>query len=438
MEKDNTMGKDSSMEKDNNIVGSQMNDQYKESDSINISEGAGTNKNGGRSVRGIVIAALAGIAVGCLGMWCIITSFGSYTPIDSSRYDKLVSMEEKYSKLEDLNKYIEDNYYQDVDEDSLKEGMYSGIFEGLDDPYSSYMTKDEYKKWDESLSGEFEGIGVYISQDEDGNIVILSCFKDSPAEKAGLQSGDIIMEVDGRSFKDADGASAAIRGKAGTKVKIKYYRKGKNKGTTDTVKINRAKVKVDSVTYEIDDDNIGYIKIDSFEEKTGKDFTEAVEELDNKNVKGFVLDLRDNGGGLVSSGIQVADLLLGEGKIVNYIDKNGTNASDDSDDFKTDLPYTVLVNENTASASEIVTAAVKDHKAAKIIGKKTYGKGVIQRIDKFKDGSGAKLTIMEYTSPDGNKINKKGIKPDIEVDFTDEDVEKGNDPQLEKAKKLLK
>ncbi len=351
--------------------------------------------------------------------------------ISVKQYKTLEYMNDKYSKLEELYQTIESNYYKKVDETALKEGMYKGLFEGLDDVYSTYMTKDEYEAWTAMALGEFEGIGVTFSQNDEGEFVIVNVIKGSPAAKGGLKAGDIILKVDGNEFTDLDALGAAIRGDAGSKVQLTYERDKKEV----TLSLTRAKIVTESVSYKLRSDKIGYIRISAFEDQTSEDFATALRDLEVKGAKGLVIDLRNNGGGLVNEGVEIADKLLGKGTITYLQDRDGKKEYYYSDSKKTDLPYVFLVNEGTASTSEIVAAAIKDSKEGKVVGVTTFGKGIVQSTSQLADGDAIKLTIKQYFSPLGNTIHKIGVKPDYVVK---DNTKTKADEQLNKALALLK
>ncbi len=380
----------------------------------------------------IVIAVLVGALATGGAIFFVGYASGGYIAITNDEYADYKLMKEKYGKLAELEKYIQDKYYVPVDEDKLKEGMYKGLFWGIGDPYSAYLTEEEYNDIMISTTGEYQGIGVTIAPDDNGLINVVSPIDGSPAESAGIKTGDKIISVAGKTYDGSsiDQAVAAMRGKPGTKVDLVILR-GENELEFS---ITRANIVMQSVRSEVLDGNIGYIRISSFEEKTAEDFKQQLRDMELKQVKGLVIDLRDNGGGLVESSIKVADLLLEEGVVTYTEDRKGKKEYYKSEPGRTKLTYVVLVNGGTASASEILTGAVKDHKAGKIVGTTTYGKGIIQSVEQLSSGDAVKLTIMQYFSPDGNVIHKVGIKPDVEVEAMAEDT---TDKQLEKAKELL-
>ena len=377
----------------------------------------------------LVAAFLVGAAV--TGGVAAVVSGGAfgYVRVAKSDYDDMAEVYERYGKLNSLYDAVETSFYKDVDEEDMMEGAYKGLIAGLGDPYSSYMTEEEYETWKNTATGEYSGVGVTFTQDADGKFVIVSVEKDSPAEEAGLREGDIISAVDDKKYDDLDVIGNAIRGSEGTEIKITYLRDGKKNSVT----MEREKIVQHSVEHEMLEGDIGYISISSFIESTGDDFAKALDDLEDRGAKGLILDLRDNGGGLVNSCIEVADEFLDEGVVVYVEDREGNRTDYDAEDGRTDLETVVLVNENSASASEILAAALQDN-GIEIVGETTYGKGVIQSTVQLEDGSALKLTVMQYFSPDGNAINEKGVTPDRKV-ADDEDT--GVDEQLEEALELF-
>lgn len=323
----------------------------------------------------------------------------------------LYNQYKKYDKLVALENIVEEDYYQEVDQEKLILGAEKGLIQSLGDPYSEYYTKEEFNLLKEQTQGSFVGIGIYMSGNDEDNVVVKSVIKDYPAEKGGLKSGDIILKVDGEEVKYSQSSLAAskIKGKAGTSVVLTIKRGDKQFDVT----VKREEIVVASVKSEVKDDNIGYVQITSFDKNTYKEFKQAVSSLQKKNVKSLIIDLRDNPGGLLDVCVDIADYLLGEGTIVYTKDNNGDTQYYKSDEKKVDLPIAVLINENSASASEILTAAIVDNKAGIAVGTTSYGKGLVQSVREFNDGTGYKLTTAQYYTPNGNYINKQGIKPNI-------------------------
>lgn len=335
----------------------------------------------------------------------------------------------RYNKLLGLEGLIEEEYYQEVSEDKLVDGAIKGLFEGLEDPYSQYYTKDEFQTLKEQTSGSFVGIGVYIGVNaEDKNITIISPIEDSPAYKAGIKSGDVVLAVDGEpvSSKQLDDVIKKIKGKENTDVKLTVQRDGKRLDFT----VKRQTIVTKSVDSEVKDNDIGYLRITSFDENTYTEFKEHIDKLKKSNIKGLVIDLRDNPGGLLDVCVDIADDLIGKGTIVYTKDNSGNKEYYKSDDKELDLPIAVLINGGSASASEILTAALVDNNKAIAIGETSFGKGLVQSVKGLKDGTGYKLTTAQYYTPNGDYINKKGIKPKV--------VEKDEEKQLQSAIDYLK
>ena len=333
-------------------------------------------------------------------------------------------------KLSSLKKQIDMYYIGDYDKEELAEGAYQGFVKGLDDPYSKYLTKEEYEEDLESFSGSYSGIGITFNENNKGYYEVYEVSAGSPAEKEGIEKGDLILTVDGETYETTEDMAKHIRGEEGTKVTIEYMHKGKTK----KAEITRRSIHQETVKWEMMDGDIGYIKIGSFIETTGDDFHEALGKVEENGAKYLILDLRNNGGGLVDQCVRVADEFLDEGVVAHCEDKNGKTETYDARDGKTALKTVVLINGNSASASEILSYALKDN-GFTVIGERSYGKGVIQMTLPQKDGSALELTVMEYLSPDRHKVHKKGVSPNIKVE---DDPDTETDEQLEKAKKTVK
>lgn len=335
----------------------------------------------------------------------------------------------KYNKLIGLEQIVEGDFYKEVSEEDLVQGSIKGMFSGLGDIYSQYYTKEEFESLKEQTSGSFVGIGVYISPTSDDDyITIIAPIEGSPAEKGGIKSGDKIIKVDDQNVyaNDSDKAISMIKGKAGTEVKLTLKR-----GEEELdLKIKREEIISKSVDSKVLEDGIGYMKITSFNENTYKEFTEALNNLKKENMKGLVLDLRNNPGGLLDICSEIADDLIGEGTIVYTKDNKGDKEYIKSDSNKLGLPIAVLVNEGSASASEILTAAIVDNDEGIAIGTTTFGKGLVQSVRELKDGTGYKLTTAQYFTPNDNYIHGKGIEPKI--------IEKDENKQLDVAVNWIK
>ena len=364
---------------------------------------------------------------------------GKYVLVTESEENKNIS-----SELDKYKKVIEKYYLGDVDEEKLKEGAIAGYISGLDDPYTVYIPKKEMKSYLENTKGNFIGIGIYMTKDMNQNrIKVLSVIKDSPAEKVGIQAGDLIKSVDGIEYtlNDFDDISSKIKGKTGSVVNIEMIR------NDEVIKfeITREKVIVNKVEGKVISGDIGYISIPSFDESTSKEFKDKYEELKSQNIKSLIIDLRNNGGGIVNEALDIADFIANKDSVLLYeVDKEGKETVKKAkNDPIINIPIVVLVNKNTASSSEILAGALKDLGKAKIVGVTTYGKGVIQQILTMDDGSGLKITTEEYQTPNKNKINKIGIEPDEKVELPENlknklKLTEDEDIQLKKAIELLK
>ena len=345
-----------------------------------------------------------------------------------------------------LNKYksiINKYYLGEVDEEKLKEGAIKGYIEGLEDPYTEYISKEDMQDYLDDTMGNFVGIGIYmVKNTEVDKIQVLAPIKNSPAEKAGILPGDLIIAVDDVQYTadDMTEVSAKIKGEEGTNVKVEILR-----GTeTKTFALTRETIKVNPVEGKVLNNHIGYIEFSSFDEGTAEDFKAKYEELQKQGIDSLIIDLRNNGGGIVDEAVDIADLMIEKGK--NILITKSKNEEEEETKAQKDrtitVPVVVLVNEYSASASEILAAALKENDNATLVGKKTYGKGVIQTVYSMNDGSGLKLTTEEYFTPNHNKIHEIGITPDVEIDLPEGktlyDVEDKEDTQLQKAIELLK
>lgn len=320
-------------------------------------------------------------------------------------------------KAEILSSYINRFYLNDIDYGKMGDIIYKAMVSGLDDKYAAYYTKDEYKDISEKTKGEFCGIGAYISQGKnDNSLKVAGVVKGGPAEKAGIKKGDIIVEVDGENIqgKDSSYVVSKMKGKKGTNVSISVMRKGNKK--TITFNIKREVIHDNTVSYKMLDNNIGYISVSAFETVTKKQFKSAVDCLEKKNEKGLIIDLRDNGGGLLDTALDMLDQILPKKLVVYTKDKNGVAEEYyTKDDKEIKIPIVILVNGNSASASEVFCGALRDYGKAKLLGTKTFGKGIVQSSFAFRDGTGLKFTTSKYYTPKGINIHGTGFEPDIKV-----------------------
>ena len=355
-----------------------------------------------------------------------------------------VSDTEKYSKLFALRNLLYAKYDGEIDDEVLLEGAMKGMASALGDPYTVYMDAEEYNEFIESSQGSFYGIGAQLGV-RDNNITIIAPLEGSPAEKAGLRSGDKILQVDDYVITDlnTDEVVSRVRGEKGVPVKLVIQR---GDGDPFEVEIVREEISSESVTGEMLDDSVGYIQISTFsDEEVSTKFTNEMNELKKQGMKKLILDLRGNPGGYLNQCIDIASHFIKEGEVVTYtIDKyNKKVVSESAGGDSVGMPLVVLVDGGSASASEVVTGALRDHKAATIIGTNTFGKGIVQQLIPLSDDMGAvKVTTSKYYTPNGENIHKTGIAPDIEVtipaEFFESEYNRDNDPQFLKAVEVIK
>ena len=346
------------------------------------------------------------------------------------------------SKIEYITNMIDQTYYEDVDVNDLREGLYTGLVEGLGDKYSEYYSPKEAERFNSAITGEFFGLGAALTKESDGTVKVVKVYSGSSAEAIGLKVGDIIISADDyvASTMELSDFTTHMRGKEGTTFELTY----KSGDTEKKATVTRAKVEVTSVDYKMIDGDIGYIEISEFNKKTYDEYMAAINDLKSQGAKGIIFDLRFNGGGIVDAATNILDEILPKCNIVTLKQKNKADVVYNSDDAKVlDMPIAVLVSGRTASAAEIFAGAIRDNHYGTLIGYKTYGKGVVQKSATLKDGSVVSITSGKYYTPSGEDINEKGITPDIELDFeytgdADADYDELHDNQVLKAIEVIR
>ena len=344
-------------------------------------------------------------------------------------------------KEEEIYNTIDEYYLNGIDNDKMKDGIYKGMVDSLGDPYTVYYNTEEYKQFTSSSSGTYSGIGVAVSQNvTTGAITIVKTFKKGSGEKEGMKPGDVIYKVEGKKIEGLELSKVVsmIKGEEGTFVKVTVLRDGKE----IEFNLERKKLEVDTVNYRMEDRSgkkIGYISVSEFDEVTASQFKSAISELSKEGMEGLVIDLRDNPGGLLDVTCEMLDRMIKKGLLVYTVDKYGKRVDEDATDSDSfDKPVAILVNGNSASASEVFSGAMKDYKAATLVGTKTFGKGIVQSIVPFGDGTAMKVTVSKYYTPNGVNIHGTGIEPDVVVELSKDATKNGkyerkNDNQLDKA-----
>ncbi len=371
-----------------------------------------------------------------------ISEAGSEESTQESTKDTISSseVEKKAGTIADI---LDQYYYEDIDEDALVDGMYAGMVDGVGDPYTCYYSAEEYSSLMETTSGTYYGIGAVLTQDAETNVVtILHVYSGTPAEEAGVKDGDIIVKVD-----DVEGNSMElselvkhIKGEEGTTVHLQLLREGEEDYLDFDVE--RRQVEIPTVEYQMLEGKIGLIQISEFSDNTPEQFDAAIKDLQGQGMEAMIVDLRNNPGGVLQAVCSMLDEILPEGTIVYTEDKYGNRSDYDSDEACLDIPMAVLINENSASASEIFAGAIKDYKYGTLIGTTSFGKGIVQSIIPLEDGSAVKVTMAKYFTPNGNYIHEKGIEPDITLEYEylgdkDADYEPMQDNQVLKAIEVL-
>ena len=389
---------------------------------------------------------LLGIGV-TVGVHVYTTSTNQYLVISPSGVKKTaesnILTNKTVKKIDELMSYIDLYYNDDCDEDDIRNAIYAGTLEGLGDPYSVYYTADEYKDMQISTSGKYYGIGAALGQDaKTKEVTISKVYEGTPAEEAGLRDGDQIVKVNDTvsTSEELSDLVQKIRGEEGTTVHLKIYRASTKK--TFEVDVECKNVELPSITSKMLDGGIGYIQISEFQSKTEEQFKSALADLKKQGMKSLIVDVRSNPGGLITAAANILDQILPEGTVVYTEDKYGKREDYTSDSKCLKCPIAVLVNENSASASEIFAGAIKDYNYGTLIGTKTFGKGIVQTVFPLEDGDAVKITTAKYYTPKGNYIHGVGIEPDINLTYKysgpeDEAYDMKYDNQVQKAIKVL-
>lgn len=378
----------------------------------------------------------AGVLTGVL---VVALAAGGVKFVQQRQYNGVLSDSSHVQKIEYLEKMIDQEYLGEVDNAEMAEGIYAGLVYGLGDVYSRYYTADEYAQETASTDGAYAGIGVSIQKNKNGGVQIAECYEGGPGAEAGLQTGDVITAINDTDVTDMELSDVVslIRENKDKTIVLTVFRENEEKSREISVDVTD--VELPSVFGEMLDKKTGYIQITQFTGVTLQQYKDMFAELKDKGMERLVIDLRDNPGGLLTSVCDILREILPEGLIVYTEDKYGNREEETCDGkHQLDMPLAVLVNENSASASEIFAGAVQDHEVGMIVGTTTYGKGVVQELRQLSDGSAVKLTVSNYYTPNGNSINKVGIKPDVEVKLASELLNKDEitheeDNQLQKA-----
>lgn len=399
-------------------------------------------------VLGTVLAAGAALNVFCkttgTTIYIMNASDASKPAITAADSDSTLLNEDTVKKINELGTYIDYYYYDDVEEQELRDGLYAGLLEGVGDKYSVYYNADEYADLQVSTTGQYYGIGAGLSQNKTTmEVTVNKIYEGTPSEAAGMKKDDVILSVDGTEATSMELTNLVklIRGDEGTTVHIEVYRPSTEENLSFDVE--RADVTLPSVSSQMLENSIGYILIDSFETDTAKQFEQALADLQAQGMKSLIVDVRYNPGGMLTSVVQILDDILPEGLLVYIEDKYGNRQDYNSDgDTYLDCPIAVLMNENSASAAEIFAGAIKDYDYGTLIGTTTYGKGIVQTIFPLEDGDAVKITTAKYFTPKGNYIHGVGIDPDIELEYEylnpdGEEYEMQYDNQVQKAIEVL-
>lgn len=376
-----------------------------------------------------------------------MVEIGDKVVLSEEAYTKMRDMYNKYAKQESIMELAKREFLYDADEEKMLEGALEGTLKALGDPYTQFMNQEEFSALMQDTEGSYEGIGVYITESDDNRIMVVSPIEDTPAEKAGLKTGDKIIKINGTEYTASQIKQAVniMKGMPGTSVTLTIQRENTDgsKDLSDLV-INREVIKIKTIKPAMLDDNVGYIRITTFDKQTANDFKEAYQDLKDQGMKGLVIDLRYNPGGIIDTTVEITDMFMSEGIITYTKTKAGEIKHFKSDAKSETIPIVLLINGGSASASEIMAGAMKDTGRASLIGTKSFGKGIVQSVQQFgNEGEGVKMTVSEYFTPNGINIHGIGIEPDIKIELPEDAAGYGyefydTDNQLKKAVEVLK
>ncbi len=394
-------------------------------------ENRSTSKKSTEFLKGIFVGAIGAFVIAGLAVGGVKLMGGNANNVVSS---------DTLKKLAKIQRIVQEKFLYEEDSDAVRDGILKGYVDGLDDVYSVYYNEEETKALNESTSGEYEGVGAVLTEDATtGVVTIVEVYEDSPADKAGLKAEDILYKVDDTEVTGMDLTKVVsyIKGEQGTDVVLTVIRGDQSEELKLTA--TRDKIEIHTVSYKMLEDNIGYIKVTEFDTVTSEQYKNALDDLENQGMERLIVDLRNNPGGNVSTVCDMLDQMLPEGLIVYTQDKDGNKneaTSDEENQFT--KPLVVLMNGNSASASEIYAGAIQDYGIGKIVGTQSYGKGVVQQIFDLGDGTSLKITIADYYTPNGRNINGEGITPDVEVEYEKDENNSEADNQLDKAIEVVK
>ena len=420
----------------------EYNNQFSGQQSDDMHEISNPNKPQKKKSRfgiGFLVGIIVGLAAALAGI--VIYGLITYKRVMDIQSGNTVYEYDSYEdKIETILNYLNAYYGGEVDQQTIEDSIANGLLEGIGDKYAKYYSKEEFDRLMEDSSGEYSGVGISIIMNDDGQIVVYKVFPGSPAEEAGVHATDIIVEADGvRDFEDLDSLVSIVRGEEGTTVNLTFLRGEEEYSAT----LERKTIITPSVEIRMLENNIGYLSISSFDKATVSQFNDALKALEDEGMEALIIDVRDNPGGDYDAVVAMADRVLPEGTIITTRNKEGVVREEKSDEeHQVRVPMAVLINANTASASELFSGAIQDYHLGYIVGETSYGKGVVQSIFRLNDGSGMKFTTETYYTPSGRCVDGEGVIPDYAVEIPPEAYEDGvitdeEDLQLQKAIELL-